>query len=160
VFLSGVNLRLRVEKLFVEFEDRWQGQQKGCVAGDVGDFTVFRHDGSYSYNFVVVVDDFLQKISHVVRGMDILPLTLRQIMLQRELSYPSPVYGHVPLVMGNDGKKLSKSASSRALKESSALENLRTALKHLGFSSESYTADSCGALLRQGLQWWEQTMLS
>lgn len=157
---SGLNLRLCTEKVFGEFEDRWQGKQRGCVADDVGDFVLRRSDGSFSYNFVVVVDDFLQSVTHVVRGVDILPLTLRHILLQQELRYPTPTYGHVALMLGADGKKLSKSASSRALKESQALDNLRTALRHLGFSDQTQAAQSCGELLNLAVQWWRRARLS
>lgn len=160
MFSAGVSLRFRVENFCVEFADRWQGKQKGCVADEVGDFILCRNDGSYSYNFVVVVDDFLQNVTQVVRGIDILPLTLRQILLQKELGYPVPRYGHVPLVMGTDGKKLSKSASARALKESSPLENLRSAVRHLGLSDEVLAAGSCGELLRHAIDCWRDTKLS
>ena len=132
VLSSGFAERFLVEMGDFEFLDEIAGFQFGSVAKDVGDFVVRRADGCFSYNLAVVVDDFLQGINRVVRGADILPLTGRHMVLQRALGFAHPQYAHIPLVFGEDGRKLSKSDSARALSETSAPENLKQALAHLG----------------------------
>lgn len=131
---SGFAERFLVEMGDFEFLDEIAGFQFGSVSKDVGDFVVRRADGCFSYHLAVVVDDFLQGITRVVRGADILPLTGRHIVLQRSLRVPHPQYAHIPLIFGEDGRKLSKSDSAMALSESSAPENLKQALAHLGVS--------------------------
>lgn len=92
----------------VTFTDACAGPQTQDVAQAVGDFIVQRSDGGWAYQLAVVVDDAAMRITHVVRGMDLLDSTPRQILLQRALDLPTPVYAHVPLVYGPDGEKLSK----------------------------------------------------
>jgi len=115
-----------------EFVDLLAGAQSGHVLQEAGDLVLRRADGCFTYHLAVVVDDFLQGVTRVVRGSDILPLTGRHILLQRALGYPTPVYAHIPLVLEKSGEKLSKSTSARALAETSPLENLTQALARLG----------------------------
>ena len=70
------------------FEDRLQAQQCSNLQNDLGDFVLKRRDGIISYQLAVVVDDYLQKITHVVRGADLLDNTVRQIWLGSLLDYP------------------------------------------------------------------------
>jgi glutamyl-tRNA synthetase len=78
------------------------------VSGEVDDVVLRRNDGMPSYNVAVVVDDALQNISEVVRGDDLLGITPSQVYLQKLLGYEAPIYGHVPLVVGDDGERLAK----------------------------------------------------
>ena len=83
----------------------------GNVAFDnaeLDDLIIARSDGSPTYNFCVVVDDMDMKITHVIRGDDHLNNTPRQINMLRALGATPPVYGHVPMIHGADGAKLSK----------------------------------------------------
>ena len=80
----------------------------GTVTGDVDDVVLCRNDGVPSYNIAVVVDDALQGVTEVVRGDDLLDVTANQVHLQKLLGYSTPVYGHVPLVVGADGERLAK----------------------------------------------------
>ena len=82
---------------------------------EVGDFVLLRADGLWAYQLAVVVDDAEQSITHVVRGEDLADNTPRQILLQRALGVPTPVYLHTPLVLAADGQKLSKQNGARAL---------------------------------------------
>lgn len=81
----------------------------------IEDFPLFRADGIWAYQLAVVVDDAWQEITHVVRGADLLDSTPRQLLLQRLLGIPSPVYKHIPVVLGPDGQKLSKQTKAAAV---------------------------------------------
>jgi glutamyl-tRNA synthetase len=80
----------------------------GTVTGAVDDVVLRRNDGVPSYNIAVVVDDALQGVTEVVRGDDLLEVTANQVYLQTLLGYDTPVYGHVPLAVGDDGERLAK----------------------------------------------------
>ncbi|HKU15261.1 MAG TPA: glutamate--tRNA ligase, partial [Steroidobacteraceae bacterium] len=75
---------------------------------ELDDLIIARSDGSPTYNFCVVVDDMDMKITHVIRGDDHLNNTPRQINMLKALGAAIPVYGHVPMILGQDGAKLSK----------------------------------------------------
>ncbi|HET7097158.1 MAG TPA: tRNA glutamyl-Q(34) synthetase GluQRS [Casimicrobiaceae bacterium] len=107
--------RVRVGTARIEFRDRLQGTQAQELARDVGDFVVRRADGLYAYQLAVVVDDALQRITHVVRGADLLASTPRQIHLQRLLGLPELSYLHVPIVINASGQKLSKQTRAAGL---------------------------------------------
>src|SRR3954454_21198679 len=79
------------------------------------DFVVVRSDGSPVYHLAVVVDDHDMGVTHVVRGVDHLPNTPKHILLQEALGYERPEYGHLPLLHGPDGKKLSKRFDAASL---------------------------------------------
>ncbi len=74
----------------------------------IGDFVLTRSDGSPTYNFTVVVDDALMKVTHVIRGEDHLSNTPKQILLYRAMGYEPPKFAHLSLIKGPDGQKLSK----------------------------------------------------
>jgi glutamyl-tRNA synthetase len=76
--------------------------------GQLDDLIIARSDGTPTYNFCVVVDDMDMKVTHVIRGDDHLNNTPRQINMLRALGAPTPVYAHVPMILGADGAKLSK----------------------------------------------------
>ncbi len=100
--------RWRVPDDAVTFDDRVAGSYTQAVAHEVGDFLVRRADGAFAYQLAVVVDDAAMAITAVVRGMDLLDSTPRQILLQQQLGWPTPTYAHVPLILGPGGAKLSK----------------------------------------------------
>jgi len=75
---------------------------------ELDDFIIARSDGSPTYNFVVVVDDISMGINTIIRGDDHVMNTPKQILLYRALESPLPVFGHVPMVLGNDRTRLSK----------------------------------------------------
>ena len=80
----------------------------GDTSVDVDDFVLQRNDGVPSYNLAVVVDDERQGVDRVVRGNDLLSSTGRHVHLQNLLGFHTPVYAHVPLVVGGDGERLAK----------------------------------------------------
>ncbi|MGN6368022.1 MAG: tRNA glutamyl-Q(34) synthetase GluQRS [Phycisphaerae bacterium] len=100
--------RLRVEPGVVAFEDAVAGVQGFDVAGEVGDFPLTRFDGTPAYQLACVVDDHAMGIDLVMRGDDLVSSTPRQILLYRALGWEPPRFAHVPLVIGEDGKRLAK----------------------------------------------------
>jgi glutamyl-Q tRNA(Asp) synthetase len=109
---SGRSIRLRVDGGRLSICDAIQGCCSQDLTAEVGDFVLRRADGFFAYQLAVVVDDGAQGISRVVRGADLLHSTPRQIYLQRCLRLPQPEYAHLPLLLGADGRKLSKSLAS------------------------------------------------
>ena len=75
---------------------------------ETDDLVIARSDGTPTYNFCVVVDDWDMRITHVIRGNDHVNNTPRQINILRALNAPLPLYGHVPMILADDGEKLSK----------------------------------------------------
>ncbi|WP_333784820.1 glutamate--tRNA ligase [Thermocrinis sp.] len=101
-------IRFRVpEGEVITFEDLVKGPIS-ISADDFGDFVIVRSDGTPVYNFVVVVDDALMGVSHVIRGEDHIPNTPKQILIYRALGFEIPKFAHLPVILGPDRSKLSK----------------------------------------------------
>ncbi len=111
------------------------GAQQQHLSTEVGDFVLKRADGLWAYQLAVVVDDAAQGITHVVRGEDLADNTPRQIALQRALDLPTPRYLHTPLVLADDGEKLSKQNGAQALDLHDPTQALREAARHLSLDS-------------------------
>ena len=82
---------------------------------DVDDFVILRSDGTPTYHLASTVDDVDYEITHVARGEDLLPSTPKHVLLTRALGASEPIYAHLPLLFGPDGKKLSKRHGETAL---------------------------------------------
>ncbi|MGP1959543.1 MAG: glutamate--tRNA ligase [Arsenophonus sp. NC-TX2-MAG3] len=95
------------QKGSVIFEDQIRGKIEFSNL-ELDDLIIRRTDSSPTYNFCVVIDDWDMKITHVIRGEDHINNTPRQINILTALGAPIPVYAHVPMILGDDGKKLSK----------------------------------------------------
>lgn len=120
----GMNYRFRVpDGEAVSFIDGHAGPQNftaGCHRADFGDFVAWRKDGLPSYQLACVVDDAAMEITEVVRGRDLLRSTARQILLQRALTLPTPLYFHTDLMSDEMGARLAKrhdALSLRALRD-------------------------------------------
>ncbi len=125
------------ENCNIEFKDRFYGNQHQNLNQAVGDFVLLRSDGIFTYQLAVVVDDNYQKITHIVRGSDLLDNTPRQIYLQNILEFKNPQYLHLPLVTNSAGEKLSKQTQAEGINitsERHALTALEHAAKHLGLN--------------------------
>ena len=100
--------RVRVSDRIWELEDRVQGHYTLNLATECGDMVVRRADGVYVYQLAVTVDDGEAGVTEVVRGMDLLSSAPRQMYLQELFGFPHPEYGHVPMLLAPDGRRLSK----------------------------------------------------
>ena len=100
--------RVMVPDRVWEVNDLVQGRFQMNLATDCGDMVVRRADGVYVYQLAVTVDDGEAGVTEVVRGMDLLSSAPRQMYLQELFGFPQPVYGHVPMLLAPDGRRLSK----------------------------------------------------
>ena len=145
--------RFRVPEGTVAWTDRRVGTHLQDVQHEVGDFVLKRADGLFAYQLAVVVDDAAQEITHVVRGEDLVDNTPRQLLLQRALGYPQPLYLHTPLVLGANGEKLSKQNGAAPLDLSDPVAALRSAARTLGL--EGLSGETRAALLASAVQAWK-----
>jgi len=100
--------RVRVPDRQWQLTDLLQGAYSENLATDCGDFVIRRADGVYVYQLAVTVDDGEAGVTEVVRGVDLLSSAPRQMYLQELFGFPHPTYGHVPLLVAPDGRRLSK----------------------------------------------------
>lgn len=122
--------RLIVPDRDVEFTDGLQGAYRENLAADCGDFIVRRADGVYAYQLAVVTDDAEGGVTQVVRGMDLLSSTPRQLYLYELMGKTPPEFYHVPLLVAPDGRRLSKREKDLDL---GALRKQMTAEALLGY---------------------------
>ena len=150
-------IRLKVDDQLICFDDLLQGRQCSNLKNDLGDFVLKRRDGIISYQLAVVVDDYLQGITHVVRGADLLDNTARQIWLGSLLDYPKLNYMHLPLAMNDQGQKLSKQNMAQALDLSKAPELLKQVISALG--QPNVELDQPRIMLQQAVQQWNVELI-
>ena len=100
--------RVKVPDKEYALTDLCQGEFVQNLSADCGDFVVRRADGVYVYQLAVTVDDGEAGVTEVVRGVDLLGSAPRQMYLQELFGFPHPEYGHVPLLVAPDGRRLSK----------------------------------------------------
>lgn len=95
----------------------------------IGDFIIIRSTGMPAYNFAVVVDDAAMKITHVIRGEDHISNTPKQILLYKALGEEIPLFGHLPMILGPDGSRLSKRHGATAVEQ----------FQEMGYLPEAFT---------------------
>jgi len=126
----------------IVIQDHIRGEVK-FHSSQVEDWVAVRSGGMPTYNFVCAVDDAAMEISHVIRGEEHLVNTPKQVMVARALGLPEPEFAHVPLILGTDGKKLSKRTGDTALgdyvEKGFPREALFNFLCLLGFSIDDET---------------------
>jgi len=127
-------VRIQVSDATFAFDDRIQGAFRQNLARDVGDFVIRRRDGPFAYQLAVVVDDIDQRVTHIVRGADLLDNTPRQLLLYERLGARVPTFAHIPVARERTGQKLSKHSSAAPLDRRTASANLHAALTLLGQS--------------------------
>ncbi len=140
----------------IAFTDRVQGSFSQNLQTDGGDFIVHRKDGLHAYVLAGVMDDIEQGVTDVVRGVDLLETTGRQLFVFRLLGRQHPGYGHFPVLLDNNGRKLSKQNHAPAVNNGRPDENLRQVLDYLGFPAEELSDFStCASLLAHATQRFE-----
>lgn len=156
---EGNALRLKLSQpCHHSFEDIALGLRSENLTETCGDFVLRRRDGLYAYQLAVVVDDARQGITEVVRGIDLLDNTARQIHLQQALGYQQPNYLHIPLLLDEQNLKLSKQNHAPALDLSEARGNLEYVWEALGQTKMPQQSD-CAQFLTAGQKHWNPAKL-
>ncbi len=139
----------------IEFDDVIQGKQTFELGKQHANFIVRRKDGLFAYQLAAACDDG-QGITHVIRGCDLLESTPRQLFLQNLLGLSSPQYGHLPLVYGPDGHKLSKQAGAHGVNNATPCANLRTAAELLGIPKAPNSTAEPTQLIDWYIEHWDR----
>ncbi|EAT11875.1 tRNA glutamyl-Q(34) synthetase GluQRS [Bermanella marisrubri] len=147
--------RLAMKDDPIHFKDRVYGSYTETPLSEVGDQVLKRKDGYYAYQLAVVADDHDAGITHVVRGVDLLDNTARQIYLMQCLGYPIPNYMHIPLITNDQGQKLSKQNQAKALDLTQPQQNLRHALHFLQQAEPPTSLPTCSEVLAFAVENWQ-----
>ena len=157
---NGVNdlnqphsLRFHIKEPELGIQDRLFGPLQWTKQLDMGDFIVRRKDGLNAYHLAVVVDDIYQGITDVLRGADLVDSTPMQLSLFKALQKTPPRYCHIPVVLGTDGRKLSKQAFAEPISSKTAAENIRRALVFL--DQKNIQGNSVNELLQNAARSWD-----
>lgn len=111
----------------IEFYDLIHGRVEK-ISTDIEDFVILKGDGMPTYNFACVIDDHLMRISHIIRGIEHISNTPKQILLYESFNFPIPYFAHLPVILGKDKKKLSKRLGARSVLEYKTIGYLPEAL--------------------------------
>lgn len=125
-------IRFALENEHSHWQDLLLGPQHQQVRAELDDPVILRKEGFYAYQLAVVVDDIDQGITHVVRGSDLLDMTAQQQQIFRALNAEPPKWLHIPVILNQQGQKLSKQNHAPALDDSRPASNLVMALDALG----------------------------
>ncbi len=154
-YQSECSLRLKISNQIFLFHDAVYGLISQDLNTEVGDFILKRRDGLYAYQLAVVIDDIYQGITDIVRGVDLLDSTPRQLYLYQCLNAQAPNYKHLPLALLPDGKKLSKQTGAKALDNAKAAQNIFAALQFLGQAPpDELLSESVENLIKWGVKHW------
>ncbi len=124
-------IRIKTSNRNISFQDGIQGLQQINLSKDIGDFILKRKDNLYAYQLAVVVDDAHQNINHIVRGIDLMDSTPRQIWVQQCLGLAEQRYYHLPVIVNEQGQKLSKQTYAKDVLAGDLQQNLFWVLQHL-----------------------------
>ncbi|MBF0265935.1 MAG: tRNA glutamyl-Q(34) synthetase GluQRS [Gammaproteobacteria bacterium] len=126
---NSVSIRINTQNRVSQFKDIIQGNCGQNLEAQ-GDFIIRRSDKIISYHLAAIIDDYLDNITHVVRAHDLIDSSLKQTLLLKHLHLPVPTYAHIPILINNEGIKLSKRSGANAVTNS--LLQLYQAAKYLG----------------------------
>lgn len=144
--------RFDSESCHITFDDRLQGRQNEQLIDVSGDFVLKRRDHVFAYQLAVVVDDANLGVTDIVRGIDLMHATPRQVALQQALGLDTPNYYHLPVLCHADGEKLSKGSGAPAVSGDPS-QNLRRVLHHLGLQAP-HGLNTPAELLEWGQAHW------
>lgn len=149
------SIRIKTDNSPVGITDLLQGEYSQQLQSETGDFIIKRADGYFAYHLATVIDDTDQNITEVVRGLDLLESTPRQVYLQKQLGLPTPRYLHLPVATDKSGKKISKSGNAQAITASNNISTLFKALIFLGYSPpEQLKQTDVESVLNWGVTNW------
>ena len=134
--------RMRVADVCIDFVDAVQGHYSQRLDESVGDFVIRRADGIFAYHLAAVVDDAEFGITDIVRGVDLIDSTPRQVHLQRCLDLPTPRYAHLPIAINGAGQKLSKQTHAEPVSGAPAVPLILSALEFLGQQPPAQLGDA------------------
>ena len=155
-FRENCAIRMLVNDKIISFTDKVYGEVNQNLQNEVGAFVLKRRDGLYAYQLAVVVDDIAQGINEVVRGVDLLDSTPRQLFLYQCFNTTPPDYLHLPLALMTDKKKLSKQTGAEALHDDAATRNLISALQFLGQTTpEHLNQEPVNTIINWGISNWD-----
>ncbi|MGI9238789.1 MAG: tRNA glutamyl-Q(34) synthetase GluQRS [Woeseiaceae bacterium] len=154
------SVRLRTEDAPISFIDGLQGLQTQNLERESGDFVIRRRDGLIAYHLAVVVNDALEGVTEIVRGVDLMDSTPRQIWVQQMLGLATPNYLHIPVITHPNGDKLSKLTGAVALSNEQAQGALFAALVALQQDPpEALRNGSLADLWQWGTEQWNIDVL-
>lgn len=129
---TACSIRIKTDNNKTGIFDLLQGNFTQRLESKIGDFIIKRADNIFAYHLATVVDDAEQNISQIVRGIDLLESTPRQVYLQKKLNFITPLYLHLPIAIDKSGKKISKSDEVDSVTLSAPEKVLYNALDFLG----------------------------
>ncbi len=147
---SNTSIRYKSTEFTTGFVDQLLGETQFKPQDTDRNFVLKRKDGLFAYQLAVVVDDMLQGITEVVRGVDLLDSTPKQIQLFNSFLSPAPNYFHHPLVINSQGQKVSKQNQANPINIENPLPGLIEALQFLG---QTLPEDASQASVSELLQW-------
>ncbi len=148
--------RLKAQHVATSFYDGVYGDVQISPELAHEDYVIKRRDGLFAYQWVVVLDDFEQQITEVVRGADLLTMTPRQQALFAQLGAPAPSYAHLPLAVTAPGQKLSKQNHATDIRLWPKSQSLVAALTLLGHTPPlAMQQEECSVILQWALAHWQ-----
>ncbi len=124
-------IRFHTQDHLYSWSDLLLGQQSFLTTKQADEFVIKRKEGFYAYQLAVVCDDIDQRITHIVRGSDLLDSTPSQLALYDALDIPPPQFAHIPVISNSEGQKLSKQNRAPSISNALASQNLQQALAAL-----------------------------
>ena len=155
--LETYALRYRIQRDQITHADAHLGERTWKMGSSLGDFVVQRRDQLIAYQLAVVHDDIEQGVTEVVRGSDLINSTPYQLELYRALNHVPPMFWHFPVVLGNDGAKLSKQTAAQSVDVGTPADNLKRALRFLGQSSPD--SKETNTILQSAVTAWQPALV-
>lgn len=154
-------LRISTKGTQIKFTDLLQGEIKQDIHKEAGDFVLQRRDQIYAYHLATVVDDEQLGITEVLRGIDLIGSTPRQLYLLQQLNYNTPAFAHIPILTNSEGVKLSKKCLAEPVGTESPTKSLLVCLKLLGQNPPSELSKATKTeLLEWAIENWDPLKLS
>ena len=150
------SLRMMMPDIDIEFADQIQARIQLNFNKNIGDVVLKRADGFYAYHLAVVIDDYHQAVTEIVRGSDLLFSTPVHLQLQQYLGFNSPSYAHLPVIVNSKGEKLSKQTGANKVDMENIDATLIQLLNYLGQNPPSeLTEGSTDNILNWAIENWQ-----